>query len=117
MEARRPKNEEIEQHKVSLTNAHRKIFIVKEKAVTSNKTIKIPINLKYPNSTIMKKIITLLAVVLFSSSSFAQDLTDQFYFRLGYSSPSWKQYGMEKDDFKGISKTGATFELGSIFML
>lgn len=69
----------------------------------------------------MKKIITLLAIVLFSFASFAQDLTNQFYFRVGYSSPSWTQYGMEKQDnwnsFGYDSKTGATFEIGSIFML
>lgn len=66
----------------------------------------------------MKKIITLLAIVLFSFSSFAQDLTNQLYFRFGFSSPSWTQYGMEEDDWgSGVSKAGATFELGSIFML
>jgi len=66
----------------------------------------------------MKKLVTLLAIVLFSFSSFAQDLTNQFYFRVGYSSPSWKQYGMEKNDWgSNASKVGSTFELGSIFML
>lgn len=66
----------------------------------------------------MKKLVTLLTIVLFSLSSFAQDLTNQFYFRLGYSSPSWTQYGMEENDWgSDVSKAGATFELGSIFML
>lgn len=66
----------------------------------------------------MKKIIFLLTIVLFSFSSIAQDLTNQFYFRVGYSSPSWTQYGMEKDKWESAtSKIGATFEIGSIFML
>lgn len=66
----------------------------------------------------MKKLITLLAIVSLSLTSFGQDLTNQFYFRVGYSSPSWSQYGMDKDNWDdGTSKVGATFELGSIFML
>lgn len=66
----------------------------------------------------MKKISVILLIILFAQTSFAQDLTNQFYFRLGYSSPSWTQYGMEKDDWgDDVSKTGATFELGSIFMI
>lgn len=66
----------------------------------------------------MKKLTTLLAIVLFSFSSFAQDLSNQFYFRLGYSNPAWTQFSMEKDNWgDGTSKTGATFELGSLFML
>lgn len=66
----------------------------------------------------MKKLVTLLAIILFSFSSFAQDLTNQFYLRVGYSNPLWTQYGMEKDDWESnTSKMGATFEVGSIFML
>lgn len=66
----------------------------------------------------MKKLVTILAIVLFSLSSFSQDLTDQFYFRFGYSNPSWSQYGLSENDWDdGTSKVGATFELGSIFML
>ncbi len=68
----------------------------------------------------MKKLVTLLAIVLFSFSSFAQNLTNQFYFRVGYSNPSWKQFDLSKDlwaseGFDG--KIGASFEFGSIFML
>lgn len=68
----------------------------------------------------MKKILTLLAIVLFAFSSFAQDLSDQFYFRFGYSSPSWSQFELNEQDWNGRgidSKIGASFEMGSIFMI
>lgn len=68
----------------------------------------------------MKKLYTLVFLALFSSASLAQDLTNQFYFRIGYSSPSWGQYGMKEKFWKEMSydnRIGATFEMGNIFML
>lgn len=44
-------------------------------------------------------------------------LDNVFYFRLGYSSPSWKQFGGTEEDFEGFNKSGAMFELGKIYML
>ncbi|MGM0407205.1 MAG: hypothetical protein ACQERU_04430 [Bacteroidota bacterium] len=45
-----------------------------------------------------------------------------FYFRLGYSSPSWKQFGFAEvlsDEVLSevLSKNGAMFEMGKIYML
>ena len=67
----------------------------------------------------MKKLAILLTVVLISSSAFAQGTIDnQFYFRFGYSIPSWKQFGATEDDWRdNMKKKGFMGELGSIFML
>lgn len=40
-----------------------------------------------------------------------------FYLRVGYSSPSWKQFGGTETDFKGFDKSGAMVEMGKIYML
>lgn len=40
-----------------------------------------------------------------------------FYFRLGYSSPSWEQFGGTKEDFDGFNKSGFMAEIGKIYML
>jgi len=67
----------------------------------------------------MKKLTILLTVILISSSAFAQgSIENQFYFRFGYSIPSWKQFGATKDDWEDdMFKKGYMGELGSIFML
>lgn len=70
----------------------------------------------------MKKLLVLALIVLFSIPSFAQengDLENQFYFRFGWSSPSWKSYGLDgKDDFPDeVRRFGGVFELGSIFYI
>ena len=67
----------------------------------------------------MKKLITLFAIALITFAAFGQSkLDNEFYFRFGYSNPSWKQFGMEKDDWgEGVTKMGAMFELGNIFMI
>lgn len=68
----------------------------------------------------MKKIIVFFAIALISFSSFGQKLDNEFYFRFGYSNPSWEQFGLtnEDRDYVGIEdKTGAIFELGTIFMI
>lgn len=57
-------------------------------------------------------------MVLISVTSFSQnDIDNVFYFRLGYSSPSWKQFGGTENDFQGYSKSGAMLEMGKIYML
>lgn len=68
----------------------------------------------------MKKLIILFAAFLMSSVSFAQGSIDnEVYFRFGYSSPSWKQFGGTKSDWKdtGFKKKGFMGEVGTIFML
>lgn len=66
----------------------------------------------------MKKSILLLAIALMSLNAFSQQLDNKFYFRFGYSSPSWKYFDRSKDFWpEGTSKYGANFELGTIFML
>jgi len=70
----------------------------------------------------MKKLIILVFVALLSIPCFSQDagdLENQFYFRFGYSNPSWKYYGLDgKDDFPDEArKFGGVFELGSIFYI
>lgn len=81
----------------------------------------------------MKKLFVFAMVVLFTSMTFAQDsgdlrpsqaqnngdLENQFYFRFGYSNPSWQYYGLDgKSDFPdGARKFGGVFELGSIFYI
>jgi len=67
----------------------------------------------------MKKLAILLTVVLITSSAFAQgSIENQFYFRFGYSIPSWKQFGATEDDWRDdMKKKGFMGEIGSIFML
>lgn len=68
----------------------------------------------------MKKLILLFTIVLFALVSFGQQLDNEFYFRLGYSSPSWSQFGITQNNWDEIeldSKEGASFELGNIFMI
>lgn len=81
----------------------------------------------------MKKLFVFAMVVLFTSTTFAQDsgdlspspaqnngdLENQFYFRFGYSNPSWKYYGFDgKEDFSDeVRRFGGVFELGSIFYI
>lgn len=40
-----------------------------------------------------------------------------FYWRVGYSSPSWKQFGSTEADFEGFNKSGVMAEMGKIYML
>lgn len=75
---------------------------------------------KLLTSGIMKKITIFFAVALISLSTFGQKLDNEFYFRVGYSNPSWEQFGLtdEERDYIGLeNKTGAIFELGTIFMI
>ena len=68
----------------------------------------------------MKKLIVLIVLALISISSFAQrDSDNVFYFRLGYSSPSWKYFGATKNNLQGAGyeKSGAILEMGKIYML
>lgn len=68
----------------------------------------------------MKKLITLFIIALITLTSIGQNLDNKLYFRFGYSNPSWSQFGLTEQDWnsEGIdSKTGASFELGNIFML
>jgi hypothetical protein len=68
----------------------------------------------------MKKLTLLFAIVLLSLCSFAQQLENQLYFRGGYSTSNWSQFGLTEEDWnsKGFdSKYGAHFEVGHIFML
>ncbi len=66
----------------------------------------------------MKKLTILLIAVLISTTSFAQSKPDNvFYLRLGYSSPTWGQYGFSENYRHEYSKYGAMAEMGSIFML
>jgi len=71
---------------------------------------------------IMKKLFVLTFVALMSIPSFAQDdsdLENQFYFRFGWSSPSWTSFGVDgKDDYPDDARRfGGVFEMGSIFMI
>jgi len=67
----------------------------------------------------MKKFIVLVSALLIAASASAQKSFDnEFYFRFGYSNPSWKQLGADKDDWvDGWKKKGFTGEIGTIFML
>ncbi len=68
----------------------------------------------------MKKLTFLVALVILSFSLFSQELDNEFYFRFGYSSPSWKQLGSTQAEWKnsGYSyKMGGSFEIGNIFMI
>jgi len=68
----------------------------------------------------MKKIIALFACALFSIATFGQNLDNEFYFRFGYSSPSWQQFGITENDWLDVGfdkKIGGMFEIGTIFMI
>ena len=70
----------------------------------------------------MKKLFVLIFVALLTIPSFAQDngdLENQFYFRFGWSSPSWTSFGADgKDDFPDdVRRFGGVFDMGSIFMI
>lgn len=66
----------------------------------------------------MKKILLLSVIAFMAISSFSQDFENKFYFRVGYSNPSWSYFDMDKDTWgDGFSKYGANFELGSLFMI
>ena len=68
----------------------------------------------------MKKLIILLAALLISLVTLAQGgLENQFYFRFGYSIPSWKQYGGTKSEWENynVQRFGFSGEVGSIFIL
>ena len=67
----------------------------------------------------MKKLIVLLVFLLVSLISISQDFDNKFYFRFGYSNPSWKQFGLSENEFNQFvnKKMGVSFELGTIFML
>lgn len=65
----------------------------------------------------MKKIIAVLLVTFVTISGFAQSsLDNEFYFRMGFSSPSWQQFGGTKVDWDGYNKFGVVGEIGTIFM-
>lgn len=66
----------------------------------------------------MKKLTILFAVVLITTSAFAQrNFDNEFYFRLGYSSPSWGQLGGDKNSWNGFDKSGFMTEIGTIYRL
>lgn len=60
----------------------------------------------------------LLGVIFISLTAFCQALDNEVYFRIGYSNPSWNYFEVGKDGWgDGVSKYGANFELGSIFLI
>ncbi len=66
----------------------------------------------------MKKLTILLAVILISTTSFAQsEKINVLYWRLGYSIPSWNQFGFPDEISEVFSKSGGMFELGKIYMV
>lgn len=66
----------------------------------------------------MKRIFCVLFVCLVALSSFSQGLDNKIYFRLGYSLPSWKNFGMTKDDWnEDVTRAGAHFDVGTIIQL
>lgn len=67
----------------------------------------------------MRKLTILFVTMLISTAAFAQDEFDnRFYFRFGYSSPSWTQFGFTESDWAdGVKKKGYMGEIGTIFML
>lgn len=67
---------------------------------------------------IMKRLAFLLFALAITCSSYSQKPDNEIYFRLGYSSPTWNQYGMNKGlRIDGVEKFGGHFEFGSIFMI
>ena len=69
----------------------------------------------------MKKTLAVVLLLMIYCAAYTQDgdLKKQTYFRFGYSLPTWKYFGLDgKDDWNDNTKrTGAVFEVGSIFML
>lgn len=67
----------------------------------------------------MRKLAILVVTLLITTTAFAQDNFDnRFYFRFGYSSPSWTQFGFTESDWAdGVKKSGFMGEIGTIFML
>jgi len=68
----------------------------------------------------MKKVIFFLIVLFISTSAFTQvNIENEFYFRFGYSIPSWSQYGGTKSEYESyeVNRFGFTGEIGSIFIL
>lgn len=68
----------------------------------------------------MKKLTLMMMLLAAGIVAFPQggDLKKQTYFRLGFSIPSWKYRGYEKDDWGSeFNRIGGIFEAGSIFML
>ena len=64
----------------------------------------------------MKKLAILFLITLFTMPSFAQkNFDNEFYFRFGYSLPSWNQFGFDNWE-SGWKRTGFTGEVGTIFM-
>jgi hypothetical protein len=69
-----------------------------------------------------KKLFAFIMIAILTIPVMAQengDLKKQFYFRFGWSSPSWKTYGAEgKDDFPSdVRRFGGVFEMGAIFII
>lgn len=66
----------------------------------------------------MKRLSILFAVIFMSLTALCQELDNKFYFRFGYSNPSWNYFGQGKDYWAdGTSKFGGNFEVGTIFMI
>lgn len=67
----------------------------------------------------MKKLITLLVAIVLGTSIFAQkNFDNEFYFRFGYSLPSWSQFGGTENDWEnGWARSGWMGEVGTIFMI
>jgi hypothetical protein len=67
----------------------------------------------------MKKLLMISIAFLILGHATSQTTFDnEFYFRFGYSNPSWKQFGADKDlwgDY--VKKRGFMGEIGTIFML
>ena len=67
----------------------------------------------------MKKLTIFLVAIVIGTSVFAQKqktFDNEFYFRFGYSLPSWNQFGIENWE-NGWKRAGFTGEVGTIFML
>jgi hypothetical protein len=66
----------------------------------------------------MKRLTILFAVIFLSMNAICQELDNSFYFRFGYSNPSWNYFGQGKDYWaKGTNKFGGNFEVGTIFQI
>lgn len=65
----------------------------------------------------MKKLFIILLALLLSTASFSQkNFDNEFYFRFGYSLPSWNQFGID-DWGANWKRSGFSGEIGTIFML
>lgn len=67
----------------------------------------------------MRQFTILSALLLMTITTIAQDDYDnRFYFRFGYSNPSWTQFGSTESDWAdGVKRSGFMGEIGTIFML